>query len=116
MKEEKTPITLEEVVENYGVLRLWYFFSCGISIFLICCMIGAVVWGIFYPELRWIIISAGIIMGICGAVVFIVVRRTYIKTSSTVLDYFKVACKMSDDEIREKAKELKIPKKVYKTL
>lgn len=111
----KEKITLEEVVENFKILRLWYYCTCVISAFMILCMTGAAVWGILDPDFRWIIISAGIVLGICGIVLFIVVRGIYIKTSSAVLDYFRLVCKMPDAEILQKAQELKIPKKAIKT-
>ena len=110
MKENKS-ITMDEVIENFKVLRLWHASACFIAVSLICCMIGTVVWGIFNFELRWLMISAGAVLGICGIVLYIVIHRTYIKTSSTILDYFRAAAKMSETEILEKARELKIPKK-----
>ena len=119
MKEKKTKekktITTDEVIENYKLLRAWHISSGVVSVCLICLMAAAVIWGIIYPELRLILISAGIAMGICGAGLYAVVHRTYIKTSAAVLDYFKVVSKMSQAEIQEKARELKIPEKTIKT-
>lgn len=113
MKEKDTPqqntITTDEVIENYKILRLWHHSTCVISAFMVCCMIGAVVWGIIDSGLRFVLIPAGTVLGVCGIVLFIVVHRLFIKTSATVLDYFKTVCKMSESEILEKAKELKIP-------
>ena len=118
MKDKKTKkqetITTDEVIENYKLLRLWHIAACFISAFLMCLMIGAVIWGIFFPEMRLILISVGILMGICGAGLYAVVHRTYIKTSAAVLDFFKIVSKMSDAEILEKARELKIPSKTKK--
>ena len=117
MKEKDTPqqntITTDEVIENYTILRFWHNSTCFISAFMVCCMTAAVIWGIFNPELRFVLISAGAVLGLCGIVLFIVVHRLFIKTSKTMLDYFRSVCKMPDVEILEKAKELKIPKKAF---
>ena len=113
--KQKT-ITIDEVIENYKVLRLWHNAVCFISAFMICCMIGAVIWGIFNSELRFILRSAGIVPGICGAALFLVVHKLLIKTSYAVLDFFKTICKMPDSEVLEKARELKIPQKAIKNL
>ena len=109
-------ITPDEVIESYKVLRVWHNSTCFISAFMMICMIGAVIWGISFPEYRFTIIVAGAVLGICGAVLFIVVHRLYIKTSVTLLEYFKAVCKMSDSKVLEKAQELKIPKKALSAI
>ena len=106
--EQKT-ITTDEVVENFKALRIMHKSVCFVSAFMTVCMIGLIIWGTFLADLRWIFIVFGIAMGICGAVLFLVVHRIYKKTCSAVLDFFRISEKMSETEIREKARELKIP-------
>ena len=110
MKEqnEQGAITIQEALENYKILRIWHKAVCVISALLLCGMIGFVIWGIFYADLRWILIVFGIVIGICGIVLYLTVRSTCLKAGSLILDYFRVSEKMSEDRLLEKARELKI--------
>lgn len=113
-KKEQETVTIDEVIESYRLLHLLHKVVCIMTVVLICTMIGFVIWGISFAELRWILISFGIAMGICGAALYTIIHRIYIKTSFAILNYFKTSG-MSEQEILEKARELKIPEKMQKT-
>lgn len=112
MKKEKAPeqeiATIDEVLEQYGTLRTWHKTICVISALLVLCMIGFVTWGILYEDLRVLLIVFGVIMGVCGVVLFVMMHRIFLKTGAAILDYFR-ATKMSEDDVLKKAQELKIP-------
>ncbi len=116
MKKQKTveqePATIEDVLEQYKILRTWHKTAYIAAIVMICCMIGFVAWGIFFAELRLLLISFGIVLGVCGAVLYVMMHRIYVKTGAAILDYFK-ASGMSEQDLMKKAEELRI--KIRKT-
>lgn len=99
--------TIDDVLEQYGILRTWHKTAYIAAIVMICCMIGFVVWGIFFAELRLLLISFGIVMGVCGIVLYVMMHRICVKTGAAILDYFK-ASGMSETDLIKKANELKI--------
>lgn len=111
MKKEKSTekelVTIEDVVEQYKLLRTWHKITCVIAAVLMVCMVGFTVWGILYAPLRWLLISFGIVMGICGAVMYVMIHRIYIKTGAAILNYFRTSG-MNELELLEKARELNI--------
>lgn len=108
-KEDKVQqtYTIEDVLEQFGILRAWHKTAYIISAVLIACMIGFVAWGIMFEPMRVLLIAFGVVMGICGAVLFITMRKTYLKTGAAILDYFRKSG-MSEEDILKKAEELKI--------
>ena len=104
---ESEAATIDDVIEQYGILRTWHKTAYIAAIVMICCMIGFVVWGIFFEGLRLLLISFGIVMGVCGIVLYVTIRRIYVKTGTAILDYFK-ASGMSEPDLMKKARELKI--------
>lgn len=111
MKKQNTTeseiATIDDVLEQYGILRTWHKTAYIAAIVMICCMIGFVVWGILFAELRLLLISFGIVLGVCGAVLYVMMHRIYVKTGAAIMDYFK-ASGMSETDLRKKAQELKI--------
>ncbi len=107
-KQEQQTYTIEDVLEQFGILRAWHKMSYVISAVLAACMIGFVVWGIMFEPMRVLLIVFGIIMGICGIVLFIMMRKTFHKTGAAILDYFRMGG-MSEEDVLKKAAELKIP-------
>ena len=111
MKKEKSTekelVTIEDVIEQYKLLRGLHKTACIVAIVLMVCMAGFVVWGILFEPLRWVLIPFGIVLGICGAVLYVTIHRTYVKTSAAILDYFR-ASGMSELELLQKARELNI--------
>lgn len=106
-KEQQT-YTIEDVLEQFGILRVWHKTAYIISAILAACMAGFVIWGIMFEPMRWLLIVFGIVMGICGAVLFISMRNTYIKTGTAILDYFR-STGLAEEDVLKKAAELKIP-------
>ena len=107
-KQEQQAYTIEDVLEQFGILRAWHKMTYVISAVLEACMIGFVVWGIMFEPMRVLFIAFGVVMGICGAVLFIMMRGTYLKTGAAIFDYFK-ASGMSEEDAVKRAEELKIP-------
>lgn len=119
MKEEKKTeqetATIEEALESYQMLQKWHKAICVISAVLVCLMIVFVVWGLFDDVFSWVLISVGVLLGICGTVLFVVIHIIYVKMGSVILEYFKVAEKLSETQLVEKARELNIPVKRLNT-
>ena len=117
MKKENAPeqeiATIDDVLEQYGLLRTWHKIICVISGVLVLCMAGFVIWGILYADLRILLIAFGVIMGVCGVVLFVMMHGIYLKTGNAILDYFRSE-KMSEDDVLKKARDLKIPVRVKK--
>ncbi len=120
MKKEQTPdketSTIDTVLEQYELLRIWHKTAYVAAIVMLCCMIGFIVWGILFEPLRGILIAFGIVMGVCGTVMYVMMHRIFVKTSAAILDYFR-ASGMTEPEIQQKAKEykIKIPKTAKNT-
>ena len=118
MKEEKRTeqetATIEEALEGYKMLQKWHKAICVVSAVLICLMIVFVVWGLLDDMFSWVLISLGVLLGICGTVLFVVIHLIYNKMGSVILEYFKVAEKLSETQLVEKARELGISAKRLK--
>ncbi len=121
MKKEQTPdpetsneatSTIDSVLEQFELLRIWHKTAYVAAIVMICCMIGFIVWGILFEPLRGMLIAFGVVIGICGTVMFVMMHRIFVKTSAAILDYYR-ATGMTEPEIQQKARELKI--KIPKT-
>ena len=104
---EKELVTVEAVIEQYKLLRGLHKTACIVAVVLMVCMAGFVVWGILFEPLRWVLIPFGIVLGICGAVLYVSIHRTYVKTGAAILNYFRTAG-MSELELLKKARELDI--------
>lgn len=116
MKNEQTPdkeaATIDSVLEQFEILRIWHKTAYIAAIVMVCCMIGFIVWGILFEPLRWMMIAFGIVMGVCGVVLYVMMHRIFVKTSAAILDYYRAAG-LTEPEIQQKAQELKI--KIPKT-
>ncbi len=104
---EQETATIDTVLEQYELLRIWHKTAYVAAIVMVCCMIGFIVWGILFEPLRGILIAFGIVMGVCGTVMYVMMHRIFVKTSAAILDYFR-ASGMTELEILQKARELKI--------
>lgn len=111
MKKQNTTeseiATIDDVLEQYGILRTWHKTAYIAAIVMICCMVGFTVWGILFAELRLLLISFGIVMGVCGIILYVMMHRIYVKTGAAIMDYYR-ASGMSETDLRKKAQELKI--------
>lgn len=92
-------MSLEEILEQYKVLVTWHKYVRVIAVILLAVMVGFVVWGIFNPELRLILIITGAVFGVCGAGLYFAVHGMYIKTGKTVLEYLRYSGKSESDII-----------------
>lgn len=104
---ENELVTVDDVIEQYKLLRGLHKAACIIAVVLMVCMAGFAVWGILFEPLRWVLIPFGIVLGICGAVLYIKIHGIFIKTGSAILDYFRAAG-MSELDLLQKARELDI--------
>ena len=118
MKEEKKTgqetATIEEAIESYRVMQKWHKAICIISAIMISLMAVFVIWGLFLDEIGWVLVSLGVLLGICGTVLFVMIHAIYIKMGSVILDYFRVAERLSETQLLEKAQELGISAKRLK--
>lgn len=93
-------MSLEEILEQYKVLVIWHKYVKVTAAVLLAVMVGFVAWGIFNAELRLLLIITGVVLGGCGAGLYLVVHRLYIKTGKAVLEYLRYSG-MSEREIAE---------------
>lgn len=111
MKKQKTTenelVTVDDVIEQYKLLHGLHKVSCIVAVVLMVSMAGFVVWGILFEPLRWVLIPFGIVLGICGTVLYIKIHGIFIKTGAAILDYFRTSG-MSELELLQKARELDI--------
>lgn len=111
MKKEQTPdretATIDSVLEQFELLRIWHKTAYVAAIVMVCCMVGFIVWGILFEPLRGMLIAFGIVIGVCGTVMFVMMHRVFVRTSAAILDYYR-ATGMTEPEIQQKARELKI--------
>lgn len=93
----------DELLDQYKVLEVWHKMAAVTAVVLLAAMVGLIMWGVFVPDmpdLRLILIIAGVVLGACGVVLFLVVHRLYNNAGRVFRDYFN-ASGMSEDEVRE---------------
>lgn len=90
---------LDELLEQFKVLTVWRKSVTVIAAVFLAVMAGFIAWGIAAEEMRLLLIAAGLVLGVCGAGSYLVVRSLFNKTKKVFKDYFK-ASKMSEEEIR----------------
>lgn len=104
---DRASAAIDDVLEQYGILRIWHKTALAAAIVMLCCMIGLVVWGILFEPLRGILIAFGVVMGVCGAALYLAMHKVFFKTSAAILDCFR-ASGMTELEILQKARDYKI--------
>lgn len=94
---------LDELLDQYKVLEVWHKMVKITAVVLLAVMVGFILWGVFvsdFPDLRLLLIIAGVVFGVGGAGLFFVVNRLYNNARTVFGDYFN-ASGMSEDEVRE---------------
>lgn len=90
---------LDELLEQFKMLTIWHKGVTITAAALLAVMAGFIVWGIAAEEIRILLIVAGVILGICGAGLYLTVHILFNKTKKVFGEYFR-ASKMSEEEIR----------------
>lgn len=93
----------DELLDQYNLLEAWNKMAAVAAVVLLTAMSGLIMWGVFVPDtpdLRLILIFAGVVFGACGTVLFLVVHRLYNNARTVFRDYFS-ASGMSEGEVRE---------------
>lgn len=90
---------LDELLEQFKLLKFWHKCVTITAAVLLAVMLGLIVWGIAAEEIRILLIVSGLILGVCGAGLYITVHILFNKTKKVFKEYFEVS-KMSESEIR----------------
>lgn len=90
---------LDELLEQFKTLTVWRKGVIVIAAILLAAMLGLIVFAVAAEELRTLLIIAGVLLGICGAGLYLTVRILFNKTKKVFKEYFE-ASKMSESEIR----------------
>ncbi len=100
-------MNLDEILDQYKVLMVWHKYVKILAAVLLAVMIGFIIWGILYIDLRPMLIITGVVFGVCGAALYIAVHRLCIKTGRTLVGYLKTLG-MSEKEMADLSAKHKI--------
>ena len=90
---------LDELLEQYKALAVWHTGVAVTAAVLLALMLGLIVWAIAAAEIRILLIVSGLIIGACGAGLYLTVHILFNKTKKVFKEYFE-ASKMSESEIK----------------
>lgn len=90
---------LDELLEQFKMLTIWHKCVAVTAVVLLAVMLGLIIWGIAAVEIRVLLIVSGLILGVCGAGLYLTVHILFNKTKKVFREYFK-ASQMSEEEIR----------------
>lgn len=90
---------LDELLEQFKMLTIWHKGVAFVAAGLLAVMLGLIVWGITAEEIRTLLIVSGVILGVCGAGLYLTVHILFNKTKKVFKEYFE-ASGMSESEIR----------------
>lgn len=89
----------DELLEQFKLLTSWRKGVALITAVMLAAMIFLIVWAVFAFEIRTLLITAGVILGLCGIGLYLTVKILYNKVKKVFRDYFKAA-NMSEAEVR----------------
>lgn len=101
-------MNLDEILEQYKLLTVWHKAVKIMAAVLLAAMIGFIVWGLFIPGLRTMLIVVGCVFGACGVCLYIVVHRLYNKTGLVIGEYLVKFQGMSESEIEALLREKRL--------